>query len=68
MHNESCPTCRWFEDLHVKEAPILPLGRCRARPPVPVADPEDGGSMTCWPIVDGEDYCGEWTRRREDIN
>ena len=66
MHHETCPACKWFDEIEVKDSPMR-FGRCRARPPVPVCDEEEGIS-TVWPIVDETDYCGAWERRPGGIH
>jgi hypothetical protein len=55
---ERCETCKWWE-----HKPGWDGGRCHRNAPfVPWPSPQgvDITSMTIWPCVDADDWCGEW--------
>ena len=52
----NCETCRWFDG-----SPDL-LGHCHKNPPRIFGNP-DGEYMSDFPVVDPEDWCGQWKER-----
>lgn len=48
--SETCQTCVYYFD-----------GECRRFPPT--QPPKDGYEANTFPIVDGEDWCGEYKQR-----
>ena len=64
-----CQTCKWFERLD------LNYGECHARAPVGGINPdkkaEDGEEhlyMVCWPIVPGNDHCGDHLEEKDLVD
>lgn len=55
---EACQSCRWFGPPYEESSD----GRCRRYPPRVVPDTREGPD-TFWPVVEVNDYCGEWASK-----
>ncbi len=59
MTDERCMSCRFFE----REGDMVgdvDKGLCKRYPPMAGYDPGTVSVVTCWPLVDWTDRCGEW--------
>jgi len=60
MSDLSCATCKYFR-VTFKKPPIK--GECHYYPPQPSSVLKQGETVTArtalWPLVRGEDYCGQ---------
>lgn len=60
-----CATCRFARDPNDPNDPDGWMD-CHRRSPTPIIDPQwnDDGTVSktfaYWPLVDGDDWCGEW--------
>lgn len=63
LNEGTCGLCRWFsKDEFAKQA--LVYGQCRRFPPVRGTRENDvAGEPFCWPIVEEDDWCGEFSQR-----
>lgn len=52
----NCTACKFFKIYDHKEPH---QGLCRRYPPITTAL-KGGGSVVTWPLVDSDDYCGEF--------
>lgn len=57
-----CSECRWFDDSHIRlnEVPGA-FGYCRKHKPFVKA--RNGKFYGEWPLVDVNDYCGEFRKK-----
>lgn len=56
---ERCDGCEFFQEWEADLVTGKSKGICRRSPPRILSD-EMRGIMTCWPDVDGGDWCGEF--------
>ena len=65
-HKRSCKTCEFFSRIIDKNDITKNQGPCKRNPPVPYPVPQPGGQlgiMNITPMVNGDDFCGEWYPR-----
>ncbi|MBB3810053.1 hypothetical protein [Pseudochelatococcus contaminans] len=61
MTTTSCTGCIFFDDSNKQTASVANTGVCRFNPPAPKADSE---TVSLWPVVTAEDWCGHFTAQR----
>ena len=59
MNNSQDQVCRTCKHLHMDGE----LAECRKNAPRPTSSPCNK-ERTCWPYVDLDDYCDEWSERK----
>ena len=79
---ERCETCRWYNNPrgeYTMDDPIPLHGDCRRYPPVHVwpvrskwkdddYEPHDDPFLWSFPVVEPDDWCGEWQEERTTDN
>lgn len=64
-----CKNCRWFDNIHesLKLVPNLEgkysIGYCRKHKPMVYG--KGAYYYSGWPVVDVDDYCGEFRKKEE---
>lgn len=56
-----CANCHWWNETTETQDESR-NGECRAMPPVPLYDP-DNGAFTIWPFTEAEHWCGVFAPR-----
>ncbi len=62
-----CANCRYWQEVQTQKAEVR-RGRCRRFPDVVLAVDEDGNTLQVRPIMNADEWCGEYSARPEAFN
>lgn len=65
LANARCESCLWLDtSAQSDRAEPDTTGMCRRRPPAV----DDRTSLAMWPLVDLDDWCGDWVKLEKPVD